>query len=492
MEISLLAKQNPWWAKKESINEDPKLKDFSNAPVKWKPRIAKYMPLDRDVIYSLRGPRQVGKTTLTKILIKDMLEKGTNPIDIFYYACDLVRTPAILYDILESYYDWNRGLSNARICIFLDEMSAVKGWQLALKRFVDQYGNANITFFLTSSHSIDIERSIERLPGRTGEKEAISTHKVLLPMKFAEYVELRCPQIYSKIKEYKLEDNTLRSKEFMLLALGKEPDSLRAILPFVKDMDAVLDEYLMTGGIMFVVNSFVSTKHIPQTMYELYVRQVMGDISKVGREEMTAKQIIASFVKRIGSRTSWLNIAKENGIPSPVTIPQYAHILKSMFLINIFHKIDEKMMPKEASDKKVHMANPFIFHALRSWSLNPAGDSFNASIEFLSATENKSKLVEGVVGDHLARAAFNLKPSDVFDVSSSIFYWMTKKGQELDFILKHEGKAYAFDVCYQNSISSGDYIALRKFGGGCMVSKNTFVVSGNTITIPLSLFLLYI
>ncbi len=492
MDIKELSLQNPWWAKKEAINDDPKLKEFFNAPIKWKSRLIKYIHLDKDVVYSVRGPRQVGKTTLVKILIKELLEKGANPINIFYYACDLVRTPVILYDILESYYNWSRSLSSGRINIFLDEMSSVKEWQSALKRFIDQHGNANITFYLTSSHSIDIERSIERLPGRIGEKEAIQTHKVLLPMKFAEYVELRSPQLYEKVKALKLDDNAVRSKEFMALAEGKESASLKHLLPLAGDMDTILDEYLMTGGIMFVVNSFVSTKYIPQTMYELYVRQLMGDVSRIGRDEMTAKQIIASLVKRAGSRTSWLNIAKENGIPSPVTVPQYAHILKSMFLINIFHKIDESLMPKEASDKKIHISNPFMFHALRSWALNPAGDSFSASVEFLASAENKSKLAEGVVGNHLARAAFNLKPSDIYDVSGSIFYWMAKKGHELDFVLKHEGKAYGFDVCYQNSISSGDYIALRKFGKGCMISKSTFAASGRVITVPLSLFLLYV
>ena len=97
------------------------------------------MPLDRDVIYSVRGPRQVGKTTLVKITIKDLPDKNTNPINILYYACDLIRTPEILHELLESYYKWNRTLSKDRIIIFLDEISAIPGWRTAIKRFIDQY-----------------------------------------------------------------------------------------------------------------------------------------------------------------------------------------------------------------------------------------------------------------------------------------------------------------------------------------------------------------
>ena len=492
MDISRIAIQNPWWSKKETIEEDIKVKEFLTAPVKWRPRILKYMPLDRDVIYSVRGPRQVGKTTLVKILIRDLLEANTNPFDILYYACDLVRTPAMLYELIETFYTWNRGLSKGRIRIFLDEISAIPQWQNAIKRFVDQYGNKDITFYLTSSHSLDIELSTERLPGRTGEKEGISTHKILLPMKFSEYVHIRRPKLYAKMKEHKLDEQTVRSKEFLMLAKGEVPLSLNALLPLVQELDGLFDEYLLTGGIMFAVTSFVKERQIPQTIYELYIRQLMGDISRVGREERTAKQIIASIVSRIGSRSSWLNIAKENGIPSSPTVAQYINILQSMFILDVFHRIDDRLQPAEAAEKKIHIINPFIFHALRAWSLNPAGDSFKAAVDFLGSTENKSKLVESVVGDHLARAAFNFKPSDLYDVSSNVFYWRTKKGHEIDYILKRGDKAYAFDVTYQNQLAAHDYIALRRFGIGCMVSKSQFVVSQNIVTVPVSIFLMYI
>ncbi len=492
MDIAQIAIQNQWWSGKEAINEDVKVKEFLTAPVKWKPRILKYMPLDRDVIYSVRGPRQVGKTTLVKIIIKELLEKNTNPFDIMYYACDLIRTPTILYDLLESYYKWNRVLSKGRIRIFLDEVSAIPEWQTAIKRFVDQYGNKDVTFYITSSHSMDIERSTERLPGRTGEKEGISTHKILLPMKFSEYVDIRRPDIYAKVKKYKLDEQSIRSSEFLMLAKGQVPQSLHALLPLVPELDALLDEYLLTGGIMFAVTSFVNTRQIPQTIYELYVRQLMGDISRVGREERTAKQIIASIVSRIGSRSTWLNIAKENGIPSSPTVSQYVGILQGMFIIDVFHRIDNQLRPYEAGEKKIHIINPFIFHALRAWSLNPAGDSFKASVEFLSSTENKSKLVEGVLGDHLARATFNFRPTDIYDVSSNVFYWRTKKGHEIDYILKNGDKAYAFDVTYQNQLAAQDYIALRRFGAGCMVSKHQFAVNHAIVTVPVSVFLMYI
>ncbi len=493
MDIAKIAVQNPWWAKKEAIEEDIRIRQFLEAPVRWIPRISKHMPLDRNVIYSVRGPRQVGKTTLAKVTIRNLLlDTNSNPIDVMYYACDLIRSFEMLYDLLESYYEWNRKLSAERVRIFLDEISAIPDWQKAIKRFVDQYGNENITFYLTSSHSLDIERSTERLPGRSGEREGISTHKILLPMKFSEYVELRKPEIYEKAKALKLDDRDARSKELLMLGQGKMPDSANALLPLLPELDALFDEYLLTGGVMLAVSDFIRTKRISQTIYELYIRQLLGDISRVGREERTAKQVIASIVSRIGAPSSWNGIAKENGIPSSPTVSQYVNILQGMFILNVYHKADDKLRPKGASDKKIHITNPFIFHALRSWALNPVGDSFKAAVEFLTSTENKSKLIEGVIGDHLARAAFNFKPTDLFDVSSHIFYWKTKKGNEIDYILKNDDKPYAFDVTHQQQLASHDYRALRRFGKGCMISKSQIMTSQKTVTVPVSLFLLYI
>ena len=36
----------------------------------------------------MRGPRQVGKTTELKLLVKDLLSEGIPPRNIAYYPCD--------------------------------------------------------------------------------------------------------------------------------------------------------------------------------------------------------------------------------------------------------------------------------------------------------------------------------------------------------------------------------------------------------------------
>ncbi|MDG6921064.1 MAG: ATP-binding protein, partial [Nitrososphaerota archaeon] len=80
---------NPWWADPSSIEQDNNVQEWTNAKFKWNPRLGETIQWDVDVIYILRGPRQVGKTTLSKLKIRELLGRRTPPRAIFYWACDL-------------------------------------------------------------------------------------------------------------------------------------------------------------------------------------------------------------------------------------------------------------------------------------------------------------------------------------------------------------------------------------------------------------------
>ncbi len=491
MDLIEIRKQNLWWDTPGRINEDPKIKDFDSAKIKWAPRLKKYIFLDKNAVYSIRGPRQVGKTTLVKIMIRGLLEKN-NPLNVMYFACDLLRDNIALNDLLTTYYEWVRNQNRERVHIFLDEISSVKDWQKSVKFFVDNYGNQNLTIVLTGSHTLDIKTSVERLPGRVGEKEHVQTHKILLPMKFAEYVQMKNPELYKQVQAFELDIAQKRTEQFLELISGTLPKSAHNLVRLLPEIDSIFEEYLITGGIMIAVNEYTEHKRINAQIYDIYIRQLIGDIARTNREEKTAKMILASILKKICSPVSWNSIRKENCIPSPPTVEQYANILQNMFVLNIFYKIEMDGTIKRASDKKIHILNPFIFHDLQGWLINPAQDPFQSSMEFLSSAENKSKLIESVVGDHLNRAAHNIRPTDTFDASDYVFYLKTNKGYEVDYVFKSQDIFAGVDVTYQNELNSEDFRGLNKLGSGCMVSKKQLIQKGDIAIIPLSLFLLYI
>ncbi len=69
MDFARLAEQNPWWREPGAVERDFHVRAFASSPVRWEPREAGAFSFDADTIYTLRGPRQVGKTTLLKLLI---------------------------------------------------------------------------------------------------------------------------------------------------------------------------------------------------------------------------------------------------------------------------------------------------------------------------------------------------------------------------------------------------------------------------------------
>ncbi|MHC1599482.1 MAG: ATP-binding protein, partial [Candidatus Methanospirareceae archaeon] len=165
----MIPKHNLWWRDPSEIFNDEKIKEFEAATIQWKPRIRYYINFDKDKIYTLRGPRQVGKTTLIKLMIKDLLTGGEDSKSIFYYSCDLVTNEKELFEVINEYLDWALTFRLDRKYIFLDEISSVKDWEKGLKYLVDAGILKNTSVILTGSHSIDIKHSIERLPGRRGE-----------------------------------------------------------------------------------------------------------------------------------------------------------------------------------------------------------------------------------------------------------------------------------------------------------------------------------
>ena len=95
--------------------------------------------LAQDRLYILRGPRQVGKTTILKKLIKNLITSdGANPRSIFYFAFDIasLRNAAEVKNAIISYLNWAGSLpvQRDRLWIMLDEVTYTPDWAVGLSR----------------------------------------------------------------------------------------------------------------------------------------------------------------------------------------------------------------------------------------------------------------------------------------------------------------------------------------------------------------------
>ncbi|MEF8879629.1 MAG: ATP-binding protein [Candidatus Thermoplasmatota archaeon] len=480
-----LRNQNPWWKSKESINEEGKIKDYKKAEYRWNPRLKDNIDLNHDIIYTLRGPRQVGKTTLVKLKIRDLLEKINETERIFYYSCDLIDSKTDLTDLLNTYLDWIREQTEERLYIFLDEISSVDNWQVGIKHLKDIGKLKNCTLLLTGSHSLDIEKSGETLPGRRGNGK--QKNKILTPMKFAEYLEVAQSDLKPP-KSFKT-----RKRQIIHLFKGQTDQFIQKLRPHLKDLDQKLNNYLKTGGFPKTINQFKTKGEIKYETYELYQSVIFGDIYKQNLERSSLRDIIQRVIETRTSRVGWDTLKKNTSIKHHDTVKKYVETLEKSFVLNILHKVNlNKKIPTTSAYKKIYFSDPFIFHSMRAW-INGYSNPFKESSKALQKPDFKSKMVEEVVMGHLVRLAFNLQPSDHFDSKEQLFYWSNSK--EIDFILKYKNRLYPVEVGYKEDIGGKGKWIEKRFRNSLtpiLISKNQFEINEHYVIVPASLFLFLI
>ena len=494
MEMEQLVDNNPWWRDQKAIGDDQKIRDFDGSKIPWTPRLKKVFDLDSDKIYIMRGPRQVGKTTLMKLIIRDMLEKDpSSSRNIFYFTCDVLSGNQELVDMIQQYLDFSSGSPNQRRFLFIDEICQVKEWEKGIKYLVDTGALTNTTALLTGSHSMDLKYSTERLPGRRGEGKD-TLNKIMMPMKFKEYVETVNPSLKKKLRGFYFLKREKRLEKMFNLFQGEiDKTMIDDYHLHKKELNRLFDSYLLTGGIMRAINQYYTDQHIENSTYEIYVRSLIGDLRSWDHRESISKQVLRSVATRMTTTASLNSIAEENEIKHHNTISSYLQALEDAMVINVFQKLDmNKKRPMAKSAKKIYFTDPFIHHAIKNWTQGKT-DYYHRSEEMLFNTELKSKLVEMVVGDHLIRLAYNLNPSDVFSHHERIYYWK-KKGtdKEIDFVLNQDDSFYPIEVKYQNTINKTDFAPLYTFKKGIILSKQDVETHNQYSVLPVEAFLLLI
>jgi len=494
--IGELAYWNDWWKTKKFPHDDVNIHDWSLSAFKWKHRLGETIE-DEEVIYVLRGPRRVGKTTLLKLKIKRLLEKGIPPENIFYFPCDAIETPKQLMTVIDNYLNQQRKQGQWAY-LFIDEVSMLIEWQKAVKLLIDAGRFRDCTVILTGSHSIDLRKGSESLSGRRGKIEKLkygTPDKILLPAKFSEYVKTLEPKLSNELRELRL--LSLKNRKAMLLELaqGRIPSELKRLALFTKELDLLLDQYMLTGGIAQATDQYVSKRKIAEDTYATFVNFMVRDICRWKHDENYARQILRRIFEVVSSHISWNQLRERTDVKDSKTAESYVNILKDSFVVTYYYQLNvEKASPDYVSNKKIYFQDPFIFHACRGWVYGKK--TFDLSQKFISSPEKKSKLVECLVGNHLSRFMFNLYPGSLFDPSNYVFYWKNKR-KELDFTIELDDKFLPIEVKYSDNIQRNDAQGIydfmktgRSHDFGIITSRNRLQAGKKYTIVPLGILLL--
>lgn len=498
MSYSELLEYNPWWKKESEINKDPQIEKWEASTLKWNPRLQQTFRWE-DLIYSLRGPRQVGKTTLIKLIIRDLLDNDVTKWNLMYYSFEIENSPKDVINVINEYLDRTKNQRKKSRCfIFLDEISNVNNWQHGIKKLVDTGKLKNCTVIATGSHSIDLQHASERLPGRRGNSAREPLDKIMPPMKFSEFAYSVDNELQKAINERFLRSAKIRLKIFDDLLHGKINKQLNEMWAFQKELDSQLSNYMITGGIPSAINEFLETGSIQESTYNVYLQAMIGDLKRAKKDDSYMDQIMPNIIKSIGNPISWQNLRENTDIGSHHTVEEYVKTLSQMFTLTFFYKYNTaEKRPKFDGPKKVYFHDMFFLHAIQGRIKQK--EPFKLSLDYLKDTETQGRIVENIMSDHLIRLAFNKTAAKItFDYHNSVFYWRGQDNREVDFIIKDENSVIPIEVKYQNKIRRDDYYGLidfKKASGekqALLVTKNDLSVSKEATNIPASLFLLLI
>ena len=474
--INLILNQNPWWRDKSLISHDPKLRELERRSLRFRPEILDEFSLDQPGIYTLRGPRQIGKTTALKLLIRELLRQPDIAREqVMYYSCDNIDTRQELAALLDSYFGHLKllGLPECALYIFIDEITVIKEWQRTIKHYADQGFLERAVVILTGSSATDLRIGAERLPGRRG--PVSRPDKVLLPMGFREYLRMVDPALARQCEN-----------DVALTSLNNEGlRRLSAMMPLLAALNTHLERYLVTGGYASAINDFHESGEVPYATWERYQQWVRGDLARSGKSERTARQIIRELLRISVSAFGWETIAKNVDVATHKSVAEYMRALEDSFALKTLYQIDLNTgAPRIKKLKKHYFLDHFIQWAMRGWVENWLA-YHDRIIETIAGGEMRSPLAEAVTANELFRR---------FDrndwLNSRVFFW--KNGGEVDFIVRDETGLFPVEVKFQQGAGLADCAMMKKIGlkRGLVVSRDTLLTQEGFSVIPLPLFLM--
>jgi len=292
---------NPWW------ENHPQFEGIIE-----RPNYAGEMERHREdkTVVILTGIRRVGKTTIMKLCIKDLIDKGTSPKHIFYVSLDdyaLDKTSII--DIVSDYRKLQRLGLDEKVYLFLDEVAYKDRFQQQLKNL---YDTQNVKIHASSSSSSVLKDNRAFLTGRERVIE-------VFPLDFDEYL--------------KFKHVTFKKSE-----------------PYLKESH--FDDYLRVGGMPeYVLNG--DRGYLTTLVDDILSKDIVAFHGVKNPHHI--KDFFALLMERAGKQISINKMARILKI-SPDTAGRYLEMFEKTYLVHLVPR-GGKMNERLLSPKKVYAAD---------------------------------------------------------------------------------------------------------------------------------------
>jgi len=487
MKVSEIVDQNPWWAEgTDFVSHDPHLK--AAQPIFFRRRPLEMAPGD---IYTLRGPRQVGKTTYFKETVKELLRKGVPPRTILYLSVDFFTSRRELRSALD--YFLGITVDAERIYLLFDEITAIPDWNFELKRLADQGVTRRAVILCSGSSAPRLKEKAELLPGRGLE----GNERYIKPLSFREFVL----QVVSYLAEVlpseelavrfgRLQPVLSRCEIELEASLEEIRKAMSELLPYKRELQYLFRLYLITGGIPLVINHYLKNRYqdsqekIDSQVAEIFMRSVLGDLSQLKRQETLAREILRALAAKYGSRYSFSTLSHELE-RHHLTIIDYLTLMQESFILFVLYAYDfGRMEVKDKGDKKIYFLDPFVYYSVRSY-LN-GREVWKVITETAEDEDRLGGVVEGVVLSHLLmhKEVPYLREGRTF-----LWTYYDRAGRELDAVIRLAKGYRAVEVKYQAQVDERNLRRTAPIKDYILLSRDEVGGRNNLLIAPVDIFL---
>ena len=426
-----VAEQNPWWEGPGWESRDPHLRRLARQPRRLPAELVEEIDLDRAALHTLRGPRQVGKSTDLKLLVRRALGEGFEARQAIYLTLDLLEgqsLPEVAATIKRARVLAGR---DRRCLVLLDEVTFVEGWQTAIKALWDDGTLDEDVIVCTGSSAVDLrEGTADRLPGRRGPG---LDHSVF-PQSFAAFAAALSPGLPA-------------SPRSTIAAIASDDgwatmEEMRIHLP---RLEQALELYLRFGGLPAAVAEAIDGETEPsEETKKIVYDSLLREIQRKQASRPAAHALLERVLRSLGSKTSWARLSREMSVdlrPSPAggTVRDYiAFLASAYFLLVTYYWRSDSHSEELSKDKKLYFGDPLLHSVACDLAPGLAAD-LPAQVENAVALalyhryESPASRLEG------------------FDAPAELHIWQTRRAGEIDFVCGPRQAVDAVEVKYQGS-----------------------------------------
>jgi len=357
--------------------------------------------LARDEIILISGPRRVGKTTLLRLIRKELINKGIKENKIFTLNLEDID---ILKDLNKSPKELLKYIidSSGKNYFLIDEIQYLQDVSNFLKYLFDMHRDT-VKLIITGSYLFELKKQL---------KNALVGRKVsfnLTPLTFVEYVDFKDQPLLPYF--YKMDIPGSIHEKFLNL----------------------LQEYLVYGGMPEIV--LTDDKEIKKTLLKEYVNTYLKrDIRFIGGDQdiLRYNDLLTVIANQVSGLLNTSELSNTIGIPRRKT-ERYLENLILSGLIYVILPYFSNVRTQIVKMKEVFLFDTGVRNQLvLNFSEAPIRNDYGALFENFFLNE----LINAFEKD-------------------SICFFRTKAGSEIDFVIK-QNKPLPLELKYKR---------LKKIGG---------------------------